>query len=119
VPGASEYCPDALIWKEPRALSTAERVALLTQLQADPKARRHDLPDLVFFMLATGVRIGEELATVWSEVDFESGTVQITSTLVRVRGQGLLRKGTKTRAGERTLPLPVSGVAVLRRRYMT
>jgi hypothetical protein len=30
--------------------------------QADEKARRRDPPDLVFFMLATGVRIGEALA---------------------------------------------------------
>ncbi len=66
--------------REPRALSTAERRALLERLQADPKARRHDLPDLVFFMLATGVRIGEALATLWSEVDLDAGTVQISGT---------------------------------------
>jgi integrase len=105
--------------REPRALSMAERVALLKQLQEDERARRRDLPDLVFFMLATGVRIGEALAAVWSEVDFDAGTVQITSTLVRVKGEGLLRKGTKSRAGERTLPLPASAVAMLRRRFMT
>ena len=105
--------------REPRALSMAERVALLKQLQDDEKARRRDLPDLVFFMLATGVRIGEALAAVWSEVDFDAGTVQITSTLVRVKGEGLLRKGTKSRAGERTLPQPASAVAMLRRRFMT
>ena len=57
--------------------------------------------------------------SVWSEVDFDAGTVQITSTLVRVKGEGLLRKGTKSRAGERTLPLPESAVAMLRRRFMT
>ena len=96
-----------------------ERVELLPQLQADEKARRRDLPDLVFFMLATGCRIGEALAVLWSEVDLEAGTVQITSTLIRVKGEGLLRKGTKSRAGERTLPLPVSAIAILRRRYMS
>ena len=47
------------------------------------------------------------------------GRVQITSTLVRVKGEGLLRKGTKSRAGERTLPLPETAVAMLRRRFMT
>ena len=41
------------------SLSARERVTLLQQIQDDPVARRHDLPDLVFFMLATGVRIGE------------------------------------------------------------
>jgi integrase len=105
--------------KAPRALTPAERVELLTQLQEDDKARRRDLPDLVFFMLATGVRIGEALAVVWSQVDLEAGTVQITSTLIRVKGEGLLRKGTKSAAGERTLALPMTAVAVLRRRFMT
>ena len=55
----------------------------------------------------------------WSEVDIDAGTVQITSTLVRVKGEGLLRKGTKSRPGESTLPLPASAVAMLRRRFMT
>jgi integrase len=104
--------------REPRALTVEQRVELLTKLQEDEKARRRDLPDLVFFMLATGVRIGEALAVVWSQVDFQAGTVQITSTLVRVKGEGLLLKGTKSRAGERTLPLPMSAVAMLQRRFM-
>jgi len=105
--------------RQPRALTMAERLDLIAQLQADEKARRRDLPDMVFFMLATGVRIGEALAGVWSQVDFEAGTVNVTSTLIRVKGEGLLRKATKSRAGERTLPLPVSAVAMLRRRFMT
>ncbi len=36
-----------------------------------------------------------------------------------MKGEGLLRKGTKSRAGERTLPLPVSAVSMLGRRFMT
>jgi integrase len=85
--------------RKPRALPMVERVELLKQLQEDERARRRDPPDLEFFMLATGVRIGEALAFVWSEVDFDAGTVKITSTLIRVEGEGLLRKGTKSRAG--------------------
>jgi integrase len=110
-----EVCPE----REPRALTMDERVQLLTQLNNDDTARQRDLPDLVFFMLATGVRIGEALAAVWSQVDFEAGTVEITSTLIRIRGEGLLRKRTKSRAGERTLPLPLSAVAMLRQRFMS
>ena len=59
--------------REPRSLTIQERVELLRRLQADEKARRRDLPDLVFFMLATGVRIGEALGARWCQVDFESG----------------------------------------------
>ena len=105
--------------RAPRALTTSERIALVEQLRADEAARRRDLPDLVFFLLATGARIGEALAVVWSDVDLEGGTVSITSTLIRVKGEGLLRKPTKTRTGERVLGLPLSAVAVLRRRFMT
>src|SRR5680860_316896 len=69
--------------RQPRALTLDERVELLKKLNADEKARQRDLPDLVFFMLATGVRIGEALAVVWAQVDWEAGTVEVTSTLVR------------------------------------
>ncbi|MFB6718904.1 tyrosine-type recombinase/integrase [Kribbella sp. NPDC056345] len=75
----------------PRAL-TAEEVTLLRRsLAADPRAVDADLPDLVAFMLGTGVRIGEALAVTWSQVDLEAGTVEITHTIARVRSQGLLR----------------------------
>jgi integrase len=110
---------ESRVRREPRALTMAERAELLRQLQTDEKARQRDLPDLVFFMLATGVRIGEALATIWSDFDFDAGTVQVTSTLLRVKGEGLLRKRTKSRAGERVLSLPVSALAMLRRRFMS
>jgi len=105
--------------KEPRALTAEERAQLIRQLRNDEKARRKDLPDLVAFMLATGCRIGEALAVVWSQVDFELGTVEVTHTLVRVRGEGLLRKAGKTRTGERLLQLPTWAMAMLRTRFMT
>jgi integrase len=103
--------------KEPRALTEAERAELFAQLQADEVAVRKDLPDLVSFMLATGVRIGEALAVLWCEVDLGAGTVHITSTIIRVTGVGLIRKPTKSRAGQRILSLPPWAVAILRRRY--
>jgi integrase len=108
---------DARPARAPRALTIGERTELLRQLNEDARSRRRDLPDLVFFMLATGTRIGEALAVVWSEVDLDAGTVEITNTLIRVKGEGLLRKQTKTLSGERTLVLPWSAAAVLRRRF--
>ncbi|WP_370615142.1 tyrosine-type recombinase/integrase [Mumia sp. Pv 4-285] len=105
--------------RQPRSLTDDERVTYLRQLAAHERAWQKDLPDLVFFMLATGVRIGEALATVWSDVDLESGTVRITSTLIRVKGEGLVRKSTKSSAGERTLGMPFSAVQVLHRRFVT
>ncbi len=85
-------------------------------LESDPKAVKRDLPDLSRFMMATGVRIGEALAVYWEDVDFEAGTVAVNYTVIRVKGVGLIRKSTKTEAGERTLPLPRWALDMLKRR---
>ncbi|HEY9412634.1 MAG TPA: site-specific integrase [Jiangellaceae bacterium] len=107
------------VTKTPRALTAEERSALRAHLLADKDAVRRELPDLVSFMLATGARIGETLAVLWSEVDLDNGTVEITSTMIRVTGQGLLRKTTKSAAGQRVLVLPTWAVDMLRRRFMS
>src|SRR5689334_2355432 len=100
----------------PRALTTEEVTLLRTSLAADPGAVRADLPDLTTFMLGTGVRIGEALAVLWHQVNLETGTAEITHTIARLPGEGLIRKVTKSRAGERTLSLPNWAVAPLRSR---
>ncbi len=51
-------------------------------------------------------------------MDFDSGEVEITHTVVRIKGEGLLRKQTKSRAGERVLTVPGSVMAMLRSRFM-
>ncbi|NUR99167.1 MAG: helix-turn-helix domain-containing protein [Kribbellaceae bacterium] len=103
----------------PRAL-TAEEVTLLRKsLAADERAVQADLPDLVTFMLGTGVRIGEALAVLWEQVDLDAGKVEITHTIARIPGEGLLRKVTKSRAGERVLSLPRWAVSMLRTRQAT
>ncbi|MFD3400067.1 helix-turn-helix domain-containing protein [Kribbella sp. NPDC058693] len=100
----------------PRAL-TGEEVALLRKsLAADERAVEADLPDLASFMLGTGVRIGESLAVLWNQIDLEAGTVNITHTIARLAGEGLIRKRTKSKAGVRVLHLPNWAIAMLRRR---
>lgn len=44
--------------------------------------------------------------------------MEVTHTVVRVKGRGLLRKKAKSRAGERLLALSVSVLATLRSRFM-
>jgi len=104
--------------RPPRALTTAERIEWISRLRADEDAVRKDLPDLCEWMLGTGVRIGEALAVSWDEVDLTAGRVEIEHTIIRITGVGLIRKGTKSTAGERTLPLPGFALAMLRRRKL-
>ncbi|MEU6155224.1 site-specific integrase [Actinosynnema sp. NPDC047251] len=102
--------------KGPRALTLEERTRWLALMDSDERAVRKDVPDLSRFMMATGVRIGEALAVYWDDVDLEAGTVAVDFTVIRVKAAGLVRKSTKTEAGERTLPLPSWAVKVLARR---
>jgi integrase len=101
---------------QPRALTGEEVTLLRKSLSANERAVQADLPDLTTFMLGTGVRIGESLAVLWHQIDLEAGTVEITHTIARIPGEGLLRKITKSRAGERVLSLPQWAVAMLRAR---
>src|SRR5439155_18713828 len=100
----------------PRALTPAERLALFSALASDARAAAMDIPDLTRFMLATGQRIGECLAVLWMEADLDNSRVEVTSTVIRLKGQGLIRKTTKSRAGQRVLILPSWAVADLLRR---
>jgi integrase len=89
-----------------RALIRDERVELLAKLDADEVAGRHDIPDLVRFMMGTGCRIGEAIAVQDDAIDWDEGTVSVEANLVRVKGVGLVRHEGKTFAAHRVLPLP-------------
>jgi integrase len=102
--------------KAPTALTADEARKLLAQLDADETARGRDMPDLVAFMLASGCRIGEAAAVTWGDLDLDADTVDVRATIVRVTGQGLIRKSTKTASGARTLLLPPWCVERLRSR---
>lgn len=102
--------------KAPRSLTVGEVSTLLAAVDASPFARRRDLPDLLRFMLATGVRVGEAVAVRWDDVDLVGGVVVVDHTVIRAKGVGLVRKGTKTEAGDRRLALPAWCVDLLRAR---
>lgn len=101
--------------ERPKSLTREEAKTLMAKLRADEWAVEHDVPDLVEWMLGTGVRIGEACA-VRRDV-LGDDTVEINATMVRIKGQGLrIQKWTKTDAGWRRLALPAHLVAMLERR---
>jgi integrase len=102
--------------KKPRALTASEREAWFNQIRTDPGAMGADLPDLTTFMLGTGVRIGESLGLLWSQVDLATGKVEISHQVIRATGQGLIRVRTKSRAGERVLMVPTWCLIMLQAR---
>lgn len=87
-------------------MTKEERARWLAALEADPRAVRKDLPDLTRWMLATGLRIGEALATAWSDVDLDAGPVDVDWKLIRIKGEGLRRVHRLEGGDDRTLPPP-------------
>ena len=110
--------------RSPRALTVDETRRLTRLLRGDPHAVELDLPDLVDWMLATGCRIGEALATRMGPnrerrplVDLDAGTWEVNATVVRVPGEGLVvQPRPKTEAGWRVVALPSFAVDMLRMR---
>lgn len=122
----------------PRGLTVEERTRLLTWIDGesgDPVLRRKqrvaqaaDLPDLIRFMLGTGLRIGEALATRWCDVNLTGVSilagheqravpvVTMAGNVTWVKGKGLVRHGGKSEAALRVIPLPSFAVRVLSHR---
>ncbi|MGI9823948.1 tyrosine-type recombinase/integrase [Agromyces sp. Marseille-Q5079] len=121
-----EVAPLRRVSKEVRALSVADVHALRVGVRAWQSApdqngqrRSADIPDVVDVLLATGARIGELCALRWADVSFagDRATVTISGTVVRLKGQGLIRQPhPKSDAGFRTVTLPRFAVETLRRR---
>ena len=100
--------------KSPRSLELEEIREVRAWLASDPKARDRDLPGLVDFMLATGLRLGEACAVRWQDVDLDRGTIEVAGTVLRIKGQGLILKPSpKSEAGERILELPSWAIEML------
>lgn len=100
-----------------RALTATERIDFLEKLDADKRAVEDDLPDLVRYMLGSGVRLSEALGLRWIRVDLDQGIVVHGDNLTTVTGKGLFLKEPKTDAGYRVLPMPDFVMMMLKMRY--
>lgn len=70
---------------------------------------------MIVVLLGTGLRRGELTGLMWSDINFERGTLQVRRHVVTDRaGKPELVAGAKTDAGVRTVPLTDSLVAYLR-----
>ena len=69
--------------KVPRALTVPQLRQLRAALSYDNRATARDLPDLVSFLVATGLRIGEACGLTWNAVDLQAGTIEVRAAAVR------------------------------------
>ncbi|WP_060711023.1 tyrosine-type recombinase/integrase [Pseudonocardia sp. HH130629-09] len=123
---------------KPRGLTIVERQRFLKWLDGSSDdederrkqlvAQRADLPDLVRYMLGTGLRIGEALASrpcdvnlAGIDLDVAGGrrtipVVAMAGNMTWVKGKGLVRHEGKSASALRLIPLPNFTATMLRRR---
>jgi integrase len=78
--------------------------------------RGRPLCPVAVLALATGMRRGELAALRWGDVDFDGGKIRVERSLEQTNA-GLTFKSPKTKAGRRTVSIPTSIVAELRRHW--
>lgn len=88
--------------KEIEPLRADEARRLLEAAQRGRNAARWSIA------LALGLRQGEALGLKWSDVDLEAGSLTVRRALQRLKGKGLVMVEPKSKAGRRTIALPVS-----------
>jgi integrase len=105
--------------RKPRAMTLTEVAEMRGKVLSNETDRRRDLPDLIDFMLATGMRSAEACAVSWDALDLKERTVEIRAVVVRSPNGGLeMRSRPKTKSGYRTLRLPKWAVDMLDGRLM-
>lgn len=106
-----------------RAYDETELVDFLAKLDADKKAVKADLPDLIRFLFGTGCRFGEALAVRWYDLNLTDEVITVVApdgvrvklpphtvffngNIVHVKGKGLVRNEGKTASSRGILSLP-------------
>jgi integrase len=88
-------------------LEDAERLREHIRVWSQELPSRAYFADMTDLFIATGLRPGEMLGLLWSDLDFKARTLTVTGTLKRDTVKGLHRQDfPKSEAGERTLLLP-------------
>jgi integrase len=99
------------------ALDVGQVRALLQGISESEVCERKDLRDPVILLAATGLRRSELLALRWEDIDLDSRVLTVTGSVVRLKGQGLIRQETTNKGGEeRSVSLPRFAVDALHRR---
>ncbi|MGP5496210.1 tyrosine-type recombinase/integrase [Corynebacterium flavescens] len=102
--------------KEVRALTVEEIPIFRKQIK---KSGNQTLIDVVDFVLATGLRAGEVLGLVWSDIDLDAAPplLRTSGTLTYSSEKGHIKQGRgKTGAAARPIQLPAVAVEIVTRR---
>lgn len=85
--------------KEPKRILTEEEQRWIREMP-------HRAQAAAMIMLYAGLRRGELVPLMWSDIDFAAGTISVTKTVECVNGKFLLKNGAKSESSVRTITMP-------------
>lgn len=86
--------------------SRSERRALNEEEQSWILNTPHRAQAAAMIMLYAGLRRGEVVPLLWSDIDLEAGTISVNKSMSRKGSNWEIKTGAKTRAGVRTVYIP-------------
>lgn len=92
--------------KEPRYLDEKQAAVLLDLLEAEEPLYR----TAIRFLLFTGLRRGEALGLNWSDLNYDTATVQICRSSLYLPDKGIFEDDTKNRTSNRVIKLPRTAI---------
>ena len=111
-------CANAV--KIPKCKPVETRRALTQEeiewINADSDNRGHRA---AMIMLYAGLRRGELIPLLWSDIDLENATITVNKAVEIINGRSILKNSTKTKAGMRTVYIPQKLVDFLRNEEKT
>ncbi len=57
-------------------------------------------------MMFAGLRRGELIPLLWSDIDLDNGTINVNKSVEMIDGKSVVKRGAKTEAGERIVYIP-------------
>lgn len=91
-------------------LDDRQTIHLLELLEDQPIYYRTAVTVLVF----TGMRRGELMGLVWSDIDFDNNTIAIQRSMQYLSDRGVYSAETKTKASRRVIKAPATAIQALR-----
>lgn len=91
-----------MVERIPKPLSEGDMIKLLNA--AEKNGSKYSFG--VWLELGTGLRRSEMLALEWEDIDLEKCTIRVHQSLVRIESKCELKDHTKTKAGNRIIPVP-------------
>ena len=91
--------------KIPKTKEAEDRRSLTEEEQGWIFNTDHRAKRAAMIMMLAGLRKGEAMALLWSDIDLEARTISVTKSVERVNGKAVVKAGAKTDAGVRVIDI--------------